>query len=348
MTDKMELDQKTLQKFIPFQTLPPVHLNDLIKGATLQTVDRGAILFKATDHAKHSFYVLSGSVDLRDTEGKKLSTVVADSHSAQRALHAQYGQPVTAVAAAHSIVLMIDKNLIDLVLTWDQAGEYVVADLAAGNHKKAGAESDWMSSLLESPLFTQIPAANIQQLFTKFESLPAHPGQVVIKEGDVGDYFYVLSEGTAKVIRHLGATDETMLAELGTGSFFGEEALISDAPRNASIVMTTAGLLKRLQKNDFSNLLHKPLLNYLNKAQLDAILKNPDYKTVIVDVRLAAEYDGEHMENSINIPLPELRSKLPNLATDAVYVTTCDGGRRREIAAHMLSQAGLNAYILKS
>lgn len=348
MADKMELEQKTLQKFIPFQTLPAVHLNDLVKGAKLHTVERGMILFKATDQIKQSFYLLSGNIDLRDAQGKKLSTISGDSPTAQRALQAQYSDTVTAIAATDSTIIIIDKNLIDLVLTWDQAGEYVVADLAAGNKNPLNDDSDWMSSLLESPLFTQIPPANIQQLFTKFDSLSAKAGQVIINQGDAGDYFYVISKGAATVIRNAGTNDEKILAEISAGSFFGEEALISNAPRNASIVMSTDGILKRLKKEDFSALLHKPLLNYLTQTQITAAQQNPNYTIVLIDVRLPAEYDGNHAPDSLNIPLPELRSKLSSLNTDTVYVTMCDGGRRSEIAAHILSQAGLNAYIFKT
>ena len=162
MANEMEIDQRMLQRYIPCQTLPAAHLNDLIKGAKLQTVGRGVVLFKATDQPKQAFYVVSGSVDLRDAEGKKLFTVVADSPEAHRSLQVQYQKPVTAVAAANSTLLVIDKNLIDLVLTWDQAGEYVVADLTTGKNKNTELESDWMSALLQSPLFTQIPAPNIQ------------------------------------------------------------------------------------------------------------------------------------------------------------------------------------------
>lgn len=347
MADKMELDHKTLQKFIPFQTLSTTHLNDLIKGAKLQNVARGTILFKATDHTKQSFYVTNGSIDLRDAEGKKLSTVIANSSASQRALHAQYGQPVTAVAAIDSTVLILEKNLIDLVLAWDQAGEYVVAELAAGNKNKPKDNSDWMSSLLESTLFTQIPAANIQQLFAKFEPVHAKAGQIIIKQGDPGDYFYVMSEGEANIIRNAGTTDETLLAKIKGVSFFGEEALISDAARNASVVMTTDGSLKRLKKEDFNTLLHKPLLNYLTKAQLTAAQSNPNYSILLIDVRLPAEYKGEHIEGSINIPLSGIREGISMLEPDMVYVTICDGGRRSEIAAHILGQAGLNAYVFK-
>lgn len=345
MSTKTQLDQKTLQKFIPFQNLSVSHLADLYKGAKLQTIERGVILFKATDQLKQAFYLVEGSIDLRDAQGKKITTIAGNNSAAQRALQSQSTQPVTAVAASQCTLLIIDKNLIDLVLTWDQAGEYVVADLSAGDQPVD--ESDWMTALLESPLFTQLPAANIQQLFTKFESFPVKAGQTIINQGDDGDYFYVISKGDADVIRNKGSADEVLLAKISAVCFFGEEALISDATRNASVIMTSDGLLKRLKKDDFKALLHKPLLNYLNKTQLDAAMQNPKYSILLIDVRLPIEFKGGHMEGSVNIPLPGIREGISMLEPDMIYVTMCDGGRRSEIAAHILGQAGLNAYIYK-
>lgn len=346
MADITSIDQKLLQRFTPCQTLPHTHLNDLLKGSQLLNVERGSILFKATDQPKQTFYLVNGSVDLRDATGKKLSTLTADSGAAHRALNSQYQQPMTAVAAANSTLLVIDKNLLDLVLAWDQAGEYVVADLTASNSDDAENESDWMSSLLQSPLFTQIPAANIQQLLTKFEAITVKAEQLIIKEGEPGDYFYVISKGSADVTRRAGA-EIKHLATLTTGSLFGEEALISESPRNASVTMRSDGLLMRLSKADFTALLHKPLLHYIKQEQVTAAQQNPSNKIQLIDVRFPIEFKGGHLEGSINIPLPTLRSKLDSFDTNTTYVVVCDGGRRSEVGAHILSQLGLNAYIFK-
>jgi len=284
---------------------------------------------------------------LRDVEGKKLRTVVADGPAANRALHTHFEQPFTAVTAENSSILMVDKNLLDLVITWNQAGEYVAADKSANNNQTVENESDWMSSLLKSPLFTQIPAPNIQQLFIKFEPVKVAAEQVIIKEGEPGDYFYVLSKGQADVIRNIDG--ETLcLAKLDAGSLFGEEALISNAPRNASIIMRTDGLLMRLKKDDFTALLHRPLINYMNQHWITTIQQSATAKIKLIDVRRPDEFQSGIVEGSVNIPLPELRSHLDSFQPDTTYVIICDGGRRSEVGAHILIQRGLNAYIFQS
>ncbi|QKQ25874.1 cyclic nucleotide-binding domain-containing protein [Candidatus Reidiella endopervernicosa] len=58
------------------------------------------------------------------------------------------------------------------------------------------------------------------------------------------------------------------LVQLGEGASFGEEALISDNPRNANVVMVTDGTLLRLNKQNFVELLKEPMLNWLSFGDL--------------------------------------------------------------------------------
>src|SRR5690606_3348264 len=110
--------------------------------------------------------------------------------------------------------------------------------------------------LLGSELFAQVPPARIQSLFVKFEEHPCHLGDVIVREGDSGDTFFVIKQGKAMVTRQHSGREET-LAALTAGNFFGEDALISDAPRNATVTMTSDGLLMRLGKDDFRALLQQ-------------------------------------------------------------------------------------------
>ncbi len=104
--------------------------------------------------------------------------------------------------------------------------------------------------LLNSPLFEFIPPANIQSLFGKFEEVKYAAGEPVIRQGETGDYFYVVQSGTAKVERASGA-NTIRLAELQVGGNFGQDALVSSIPRNATVTMLTAGTLMRVSKPDF-------------------------------------------------------------------------------------------------
>ena len=76
----------------------------------------------------------------------------------------------------------------------------------------------------------------------------------MIKQGTEGDYFYVVVAGKCVVTRETPLNKEGIkLAELGPGDSFGEEALIAEAKRNATVTMSTDGTLMRLGKTRFSD-----------------------------------------------------------------------------------------------
>ena len=202
-----------------------------------------------------------------------------------------------------------------------------------------------MSTLLSSPLFEFIPPTNIQTLFSKFEEQKYDAGDVVIAQGEPGDYFYVIQSGTVKVERKMG--EKTQLqAELKPGDNFGQDALISDVPRNATVTMLTNGTMMRLSEPDFESLLVKPVIEVISEQETAEMVAAADPKTYVLDVRNPKEVEANKRNGAINVPLLLLRKNLPKLKPDAVYVTVCDGGKRAELAAYILNEKGFTAYVL--
>lgn len=84
------------------------------------------------------------------------------------------------------------------------------------------------------------------------ESVTFHPGDVIIKQGDPGDNFYIIESGEAEVIKH-GLQEA--VNKLGKGDYFGELALLNDAPRAASVRAITKMKVATLGKDGFQRLL---------------------------------------------------------------------------------------------
>ena len=167
----------------------------------------------------------------------------------------------------------------------------------------------------------------------------------MIRQGDIGDYFYIIREGRCSVTRLAsGRGWEIPLAELSDGDCFGEEALVSDNPRNATITMLTDGTLMRLSKQDFVELLKKPLLHYIDYNLAVESVKGGD---VWLDVRLQEEHANYAFEGSINVPLAMIRDKAPILVPGKKYIVYCDTGRRSAAAAFLLGQRGLDVCVLE-
>ena len=80
------------------------------------------------------------------------------------------------------------------------------------------------------------------------------PGETIFAQGDHGDVAYRIIEGKVEVLRKEGNQEETVVATLSEGAFFGEAALVSDAPRNASVRTLTAVKAVRFGQEDFDSL----------------------------------------------------------------------------------------------
>ena len=285
---------------------------------------------------------MAGEVDLCD-ENFQIKKINADAEVGfNLALNSSNPTSAAAITTTTTTLLLVDSDRLDLTLTWSQAGDYVVEDI----HEDEEAEGDWMSDLLQSNLLQKIPTSNIQQLFMSFKQDNFKKGHDVIKQGDVGDYFYVLQSGSAQVYRTDENGEETDLATLQTGRFFGEEALISDNPRNASVRMLTDSSCMKLDKATFNKLLKEPVLNTVTSRKVKA-MQMEDPKVRVVDLRSPEEIQAEPLENVMHIPFTDLRQRMELLDKSLVYVTHFISGRRAELGAYLLSDSGFDAYVMK-
>ncbi len=85
------------------------------------------------------------------------------------------------------------------------------------------------------PLFSALGTRELEQLLSAVRVEELSKGHEIVRQSDPGNEAFVVARGLLKVVRREGA-DETLLAQLGPGSVFGEMALISESPRSASVV----------------------------------------------------------------------------------------------------------------
>lgn len=104
--------------------------------------------------------------------------------------------------------------------------------------------------LLKVPLFAQNTPAALTEVSQKMIKEHYTPGGVVIRQGDEGDKFYLICDGRVEVRIDDKGTPKTV-ATLGPGEFFGEAALLENAPRNATVVAVEDVVFYTLKKADF-------------------------------------------------------------------------------------------------
>ena len=340
MTEK-PVDVDLLKTFSPLDGLKSENLHALMKKTTVRDLPAGRMLFKEGDEDKQTIYVVGGKVELQK-DNSTVRTITGGSPEAANPLAPGVPRRVTARAATEVQYISVDSDLLDVMLTWDQTGSYEVSELRGGQTSES---DDWMTTLLRTKAFHKIPPANIQAIFMRMQQMNYRANEVVIKQGDEGDYFYVITSGSCRVTRETPLNkDGIKLAELVVGDTFGEEALISDAKRNATVTMATDGVLMRLNKEDFNTLLNEPMLDWLQMEQARKIIEDGGKW---LDVRLPSEFENFHEEGAINIPLYFIRLKLKTLDKDLPYVVCCDTGRRSSAGAYILSERGFQTYVLK-
>jgi ATP-binding cassette subfamily B protein len=104
------------------------------------------------------------------------------------------------------------------------------------------------------PLLAGLDAAQLEALARRFVFMRYDAGEIVIREGEVGDRFFVVARGKVEAFVTVGQS-EKRLTVLTDGDFFGEVALLFDAPRTASVRALQPSSFLSLAKRDFEELL---------------------------------------------------------------------------------------------
>ncbi len=332
--------------FTPLNALSRENLKEIAAKTRSEQFIVGETLFHEGHGVPDQWFLAKGVVELVEPDGST-RRIEAGSKGASTSLEGGNPARYTAIARSNVTVYRVDRSLLDMMLTWDQAGSYSVTELdseeAAAGDDDASAE-DWMVRLLQTDAFRRIPPANIQAIFMRMEPRELSAGDEVIRQGDQGEYFYIIQDGRCRVSRKTKThPDGIRLAELGPGDGFGEEALISDNPRNATVTMVSDGTVMRLSKQDFRELMQEPLQRKIdfNEAQ-EQIAQGARW----LDVRLPPEYEAAHIKGAINLPLVFLRMKAGTL-DDVEYIVYCDTGSRSSAAAYLLGERGFNVRILR-
>lgn len=337
----LEIDPKQIKSLSPTNSLNPENAQELIKKISAASVQPGHYVFKKGDTEKVHVYLLKGEIELVDDK-KVVKVVKAGSTDGLQPLAHGFPRPLSARAKSAAVITKINSDMLDIMLTWDQTGSYTVEGV---DKEDDDDETDWMTRILQTRAFHRIPPANIQAMFMRMESVSFKPGEKVIEQDAEGDYFYIIKEGRCLVTRSTPANPNGVkLATLSVGDSFGEEALISDSKRNATITMLSEGHLMRLNKEDFNSLLNEPLLNWVDYAEAKNLV---EAGAVWFDVRLPTEHKAKHIKGSINIPLIFLRMKANSLDAQKKYVIYCDTGRRSSAASFLLNEKDIESYVLK-
>jgi MFS family permease len=112
--------------------------------------------------------------------------------------------------------------------------------------RDARVPSEQLGLLTGNAIFAPLPAATLEQLADRLEEVRVPAGDVIVRQGEPGDRFYLIEDGTVDV-----AVDGRPPHQLGPGDSFGEIALLRNVPRTATVTARTDAVLYSLEREDF-------------------------------------------------------------------------------------------------
>ena len=347
MSSDKEHFNELIRWFIPINYFTPEHQDEVVRMADILTFRKKEYIFRQGEKDDASYYLLKGEIDMLD--GSRVDNTITSGTERARYPVAQL-QPhhFSARAKTEVTILKLDRLALDRLMVID-AGR--ISDTQNGGHVReirdmAEDAGDWMTSMLQSPLFCRLPTENIYQLFTLLKHVDVMAGDTVIRQDEVGDYYYIIREGRCEVSRTTSSGSKPIkLTELQSGDSFGDEALLTNAKHNVSVTMLTDGVLMKLSKENFINLVEKPAIEAVSYYDAGKFVAAGAYW---LDVRFPDEHKASHIKGSINIPLHVLRTETGALQTDRRYVVYCDTGVRSSAAAFLLAKRGYNACYLEN
>jgi rhodanese-related sulfurtransferase len=334
-----------LARLAPLGRLSPERLTELSGISPLEYAPRGADPMQGRALQGKSVFLINGEMLLAFKKGGTLVVVGGDEET-RRPLNRRDRELARTRAITDIDLLTLDDEVLDILATWDEvsaSGQGEGATMARAMRSDARLVTGVFSiSNLRSGVFAQLPPAHIEELLRSFERIKVKRGDVVVREGDEGDYYYVVESGRMGVERVVGGA-RMELAELKSGDAFGEEALVSEAKRNATVTASSDADLLRLNKEHFIRLLREPLLRRISFAEAS---RRVGEGALWLDVRYPSEYQYDKLPGAINVPLAEVRNMFSVLDRSKEYVVYCQSGRRSAAAAFLFAQHGFRMWVL--
>ncbi len=298
--------QKLISQFSPLNQVDQKYQAKLEKTLRVVRYSAGEPIVKKSRNSKLQHFLVSGKVELRAPFDERSEISSYDERCSQSL---EYNAPGEATVRALSDceVLLANTDKIDQLLTWSQDFNmfYLEKESSAPTMStpiEDNIQEDWDNMFIRSPLAANLSNTAIHQFFSSLEEVAVKADEIIIKCNTPGDYFYIIKSGHAVVETNPNGPYEGDSFPLNAGNYFGDEALVADTIRNATIRMKTDGVLGRLNKTTFEEIIKEQLVSPVTRG---IPMEGDNVK--ILDVRFPAEFRIKHYKNSKNLPITDLR-----------------------------------------
>ena len=189
-----------IRALVPINRLPKTRQENVIDTCALKEFNRNAFIHHESEEDDNLYYLIDGAVSiyLRDQKLKKIqSGSAAAKHAFDRPgkkRHSIKAEINATIAVFPSLIVESEMREARLV---SERSNLEVSDIAAET------SSNWMIRMLQSDLFSQLAATNIQNIFSRMQKHAVKADQKVVRQGGRGDYYYIIEQGYCEVTRQI-------------------------------------------------------------------------------------------------------------------------------------------------
>ncbi len=211
----------------------------------------GEVIIRQGEQGDRFYIVKSGRVEISAAQGgggrQVLAVLSKGDYFGEIALVKKVPRTATATALSECSLLVLEKADFERMMSQ----RINIAERIDRLIENRG-------FLAKLPLFSEFAPAQIAMAASRLVPEHYQAGQDVITQGQTGDSFYIIRQGTLEVtVERDGA--RRRVAELGPGEYFGEIALLLNVPRTASVTAVSNSLVLRLRQEDFKSLMGEQL-----------------------------------------------------------------------------------------
>jgi len=334
------LSSDQLKHYRYFSDLSAEAIEALRAGLEAVEVEAGSRIIRQGTPPDYFYFLARGEVEVcrRTKFGQTAPLSVLSSGEAfgEIALLTCSHRTSSVTAKTPSLLYRLGKRDFDAILVKDAAFRDRLEHKMAGCAAFARMKGFQPFALLEPEQILALSERLVERQFAA--------GEAIVHEGDQRDFFYVIKSGRAAVLKTHPGGEPRQVAELGAGQGFGEEAILRERKRGATVQALEPTTVLALSEADFRQILGARFIDYVYSEDL---LAEAPSRYVFIDARIPPEYEDEHIEGAINIPLEILRREYAALDPEQDYVTYCTNDSRGTTAAFLLSAQGLRAKALR-
>jgi len=234
----------TIRESLPlFQQLSEPQLRELVLESTIHKKEAGEVVFKKNDYTDTFFSIISGSVDIEISADKK-------KHLGKGEF---FGEMGLISGRRRSATVRSSEDVILL----ETPRKQIVKLMSSNQGVKDAIDRVFLYRVLQISIFVETDPLILERFLDRIKSRRFKRGEVIFRQGEIGDFLYVVRKGSVKISRMNSDGDDVVQNYIAAGNYLGEMALLSAEPmaRTATATAVVPCETVTLAKEDFLEIL---------------------------------------------------------------------------------------------